>query len=487
MSVENLAARLDALDAGDAFVTEGEASVAASNLALAPTCELAELCSTLGWDVRIEDAAGSTWPLEGLDEAYAPFRLIIEKPAAPAGALRLLTNAGLAAWLGREDARAHWEVARLTTPFQSYAVSFTPWDVPAPAPATDGVARHARNFVRESAGQRLVPASLNRWLLVERNSFPHSDAAAAVWAAMSARMLMLALPDELDAEQPLLRFKGPPRLDLKLSAPARDLPAVFGKDGFVALQAAADWVFELDREAEMRHILLATELARCGGTGEIAESFIRDHIGDALASARTAYQVQLAGISSDALKTLSELRKSVSDDTAKVAEGTRQIITAVSGALAIGVGLIAARLAGTVNPMLVTVVMALAATYVLITVISGVLFTLLQRTVRQAWQPRLYRFLSKPDYDALVGRPARWAETALWLASVLGLVAIFLMALAIAAVNPRAAGKVALAQPVRPALTAKSDIASPERGGRSVEAGPSAAAAPALDASGPRR
>ena len=152
-------------------------------------------------------------------------------------------------------------------------------------------------------------------------------------------------------------------------------------------------------------------------------------------------------MSSDALKTLSELRKSVSDDAAKVADGTRQIVTAVAGALAIGAGLIAARTAGSVNPVLVIMVMALAATYVGITILAGVLFTLLQRRVRKAWQPRLYRFLSKPDYDALVGGPANTAERALWWSSALGVAAIILMAVAIAYVEPTSQTKSGPAPP----------------------------------------
>jgi hypothetical protein len=201
--------------------------------------------------------------------------------------------------------------------------------------------------------------------------------------------------------------------------------------GIKKLQSAVAWVFEVERESEMRHILLATELARCGGTGEEAPQFLRDNLGAALDGAKTAYQVQLAGMSSDALKTLAELRKSVTDETAKVSDATRQIITAVASALAVGAGLIAARLTTTASPLLIVLVMVMAGAYVAITILSGVMFTLLQRKVRMEWQPRLYRFLSQPDYDALVGRPARTAEKALWWSSGLGALAIFAMAIAL--------------------------------------------------------
>lgn len=431
MSAENLAARLDALDAGDAFVTEGEASITVSGLGVEAAREIFGLCAALGWDAHIEDNAGTAWQPATLDADYAPFRVTFDKPAPAPGVLRLLTNTGFTAWLARDDMRSHWQVIGLDAPLRCYAVTFSGWSDEPAQPCADDVPREARRLVRETTGQRTVPASMSRWLIADCEAFPADNATLAIWTRHAASKLMLALPDEVDAETQRLRFKGPPRLDLDLPPADADLAALLGRKGFLDLQAGLDWVFEVEREAEMRHILLAAEIARSGGTGTAADLFIKDNIADGLASAKLAYQMQLVGMSSDALKTLSELRKTVSDDTAKVAEGTRQIITAVAGALAIGAGLIAARLSGSVNPAMVTIVMILAITYVAITILSGVSFTLLQRSVRKAWQPRLYRFLTPADYASLVGRPAKKAEIALWTASVLGAVAAVLMALAI--------------------------------------------------------
>lgn len=436
MSAENLAARLDALDAGDAFVTEGESSIIVSGLGVEVAREIVGLCATLGWVAHIEDNAGTVWQSTALDADYAPFRVSFDKPAPAPGVLRLLTKTGFAAWLARDDVRSHWQVIGLQAPLRCYAVTFSPWSDEPAQPRADEVLREARRLVRETAGQRTVPACLSRWLIADLAAFPPDSAILAVWARCAARKLILTLPDEVDSEAQRLRFKGPPRLDLDLPTADADLAALLGREGFLGLQAALDWVFEIEREAEMRHILLAAEIARSGGTGTAADKFIKDNIADALASAKLAYQLQLVGMSSDALKTLSELRKTVSDDTAKVAEGTRQIITAVAGALAIGAGLIAARLSGSVDPALVTIVMILAVTYVAITILSGISFTLLQRSVRKAWQPRLYRFLAPADYASLVRDPAKKAEYALWVASLLGTVAAALMALAISRVEP---------------------------------------------------
>ncbi|MDE2404659.1 MAG: hypothetical protein KGM17_08320 [Sphingomonadales bacterium] len=436
LSVESLAARLDALDADGAFVSEGEAIVSVSNLGVAVAREIAALAFALSWNATAFDGAGTEWAFEDLDEPFAPFRVDLEKPHGPAGVLRLLTNVGFASWLDREAPSKHWQVAQLTTEITAVGACFTPWGDEITELEPDLALRGPRTLVREFSGQRAVPASLARWLLRDSDTLSLDDPAAWVWAERASRMLLLSLPDEFDADRGSLRFKGPPRLELSYPPMGALFATVLGLLGIKDLQAALAWVFEVERESEMRHILLATELARCGGTGEEASEFLRDYLGAALEGAKTAYQVQLAGMSSDALKTLAELRKSVTDETAKLSDATRQIITAVASALAVGAGLIAARMTTGANPLLIVLVMVMAGAYVAITILSGVMFTVLQRKVRKEWQPRLYRFLSQPDYEALVARPARTAENALWWSSILGALAIIAMAFAIFLIPP---------------------------------------------------
>lgn len=470
MSIANLAARLDGLDTAGAFVTEGEASVTVSNLATADAFEILTLSAAIGWQARAYDGANTEWQVDALDAAFEPFLVELEKPAAPEGVLRLLTNRGFAAWLDRDEPRSHWQIGRLNRDILALGTTFTPWDGQAPDSVAETTQRSPRLLVREFSGRRAVPDALNRWLLRDTAEFALDESTVLVWADVAARMLMLSLPDEVEAAQRILRFKGPPRLDLTYPADNGSVATALEKDGFLTLQAAATWVFEIERESEMRHILLATELARCGGTGEAAPHFLRENLGAALEGARTAYQVQLAGMSSDALKTLTELRKSVTDETAKVADATRQIITAVAGALAVGAGLILARLTTMTSPLLILLVTVMAAAYVAITILSGVMFTLLQRNVRKQWQPRLYRFLSKSDYAALVGGPARTAEYALWWSSGLGIAAIVVMAIVIFEVRPNASSpsSAPVSSNVGQAPTA-TNVAEPTRSNENVQ------------------
>lgn len=425
-------------------MAEAERSVAVSRLESQTVAELVQFAEALDWPVHIFDAADSEWTAATIDEAFGPFRVVIDKPEGPANVLRLLTNIGFGEWLARDDARSHWQVARLTRTIAAQGLRVTDWDADACEPIVDIAQRSPRTLVREYHGQRSVPRSLARWLLSEDGGGTLEDESASVWARAAARNLVLALPDEYDSERQMLRFKGPPRLDLQLPA-NQDVVEVLGDDGFATLQSALRWVFEVERETEMRHILLATEVARCGGSGEQALPFLRENLAAAFEGARTAYQIQLAGLSSDTLKSLAELRKSVTDETAKVIEATRQIIAAVAGALAVGVGLIAARITTTTTPWLIAIVMVIAAIYVAITIHSGVSFMRLQREVRLQWQPRLYRFLSSHDYASLVGNPAGKAEAMLKMAAMLGGLAVVLTAAAIFFVPradiPRVAGE----------------------------------------------
>jgi uncharacterized membrane protein len=142
--------------------------------------------------------------------------------------------------------------------------------------------------------------------------------------------------------------------------------------------------------------------------------------------------MSIAEVGKETLKSLADLRKSVTEDTSKVTEGTRQLAAAVAGALALGFGLIAARLTTTTPRWLLVTVMVIVVLYVLTIVFSGYDFIRLQRTLRKQWQSRLYRFLPQSEYDVMVAQPTAHAErTFVWTAAI-GLFAVLLIACAIA-------------------------------------------------------
>lgn len=433
MSPIPFAEAIDALvAAGRAFATESEGSLTVSGLDTQDAAALRAQAAALGWPHELFDREQQPWsPGQAPEPDFAPFRLAVRKPAAPADRLRLLTDAAFADWLERGHPARHWEVARLQGTIVTQARVHTPWDVAATPPETPAT-RSPRALVREYGARRSVPEDVRPWLASPLSPGLFATPTVQVWARAAAAALALALADEIDAHDGSLRFRGPPRL--RLAAPPRDwdVAGTLGHAGFHALQEAMRWVFGSEREAEMRHILLATELARSGTDSDDTPGFLQAHLAGALEGAQIAYQVTLADASRDTLRLLADLRKTVTEETGRLSDLSRQLMASVASALALGVGLVAARVMASASPLLVAAVMAVALAYVLVVIVSGFHFIALQRQLRVEWQPRLYRFLSQQEYARMVSGPVARAERAFLWTSLLGGGAVLALAVACA-------------------------------------------------------
>jgi hypothetical protein len=185
-----------------------------------------------------------------------------------------------------------------------------------------------------------------------------------------------------------------------------------GAAGFGELQQLMAWVFEVEREAEMRHLLAAAEIVQSGGTETDALACLAKFARSALDGARIAYQLSLADVSKDSLKLLGDLRSAVTEEIGKLTDQTRQLVAAVTGALAVGIGLLAARLTTLAPPLLLIAVMVIVAAHIALTIWAGRRFIKLQGALRNDWQPRLYRFLPSADYERMVTGPVQRAEGA---------------------------------------------------------------------------
>ncbi|MDW9788479.1 hypothetical protein GOB29_28530 [Sinorhizobium meliloti] len=390
-----------------------------SNLGAADARSLADACVRLEWAFAVSDSQSTDWPIDELDDAFSPFRIVITKPCFKE-ALAVLSLQGFKDLL--PDARAlpsRWWVAGLNSPIRTWSLSFLPWERDDPPPVQIKT-KNPRFLVREYGTDRKVPDDVGMWLL--RN--PTSDRGVAdpyrkAWSKAATDALLRCLPNEIDVESDALKFRGPPRV--ALSAPSQEEVEAFALEvAFDELQHALSWVFENERDAETRHALLAAEIARSGIGPGVATDVIRQDIKLALEGARIAFEMSLAAIGTDTLKALSDLRKAVTEETSKVTEATRQTITAVSGALAVGLGLVAAKLTSTTSVLLINALMLVAASYVAMVIYSGWQFVRVQRKARGYWQPRLYRFLPEDEYQRLVKDPTAMAETAFFVAAWAG-------------------------------------------------------------------
>lgn len=428
MSLIALAEAIDRLvEAKQAYVTESESAATVSALSAAHASEIKALCESLGWPVNLFDSADEPWACaETPDPDFAPFRVIIQKPVAPDNTLRLLSNHAFAQWLESGHAAQRWQIARLTGSIVVGVRVLQSWDG-MQEPVVMSVTKSPRALVREFGNVRRFPEDVRYWLASALEAEHFGNPATQIWVRAASASLICCLPDEIDADEGTLKFRGPPRLTLpKLDATTDTLDY----STFNILSGVIRWVFENEREAEARHVLLAAELARTGSSSGSTAAFLCQHLAHAWESAQIAYQMVLAETGRDTLKVLTDLRKAVTEETAKLSDISRQLTGSVAVALATGIGLIAARTATKAPAELIVTVMLVVALYIAMVISSGVQFMRLQRQLRTDWQHRLYRFLPQAEYMRMVEIPTAKAEHSFILTAWLGGIAITVLTLA---------------------------------------------------------
>lgn len=402
-----LASAVDRLAvAGRATVTETRTQLALYQLDATGAREVLALLEAADFRLaRLADAGGDLRPDDLYDGADG-IELVVGKPDAPDHVFPILTLEGFRAALARPPAEPTLWIEGLDRTVETVTCVYAPWDVDADfrpseeSPSPTRVIRDLSNAQPDLA--------LGRWLLRD----PEADVsgrALAPWRNLAAATLCAALAQELERDGRLL-FRGPPPTRFRGEGESR-VEAV----PFSGLQRAAAWVYESARELENRHTLLAAEVARTAlRDGDLAD--LASTMSSALEGARIAYGFGVSQQSRDTLKSLGDLRKAVTDETARLSESIRSLATAVTASTVGNVGLIVARLtlgrdARYVAPAAILIGVALLL-YVAVVIWSGWSFLSIQRDLRRDWRERLYRFLGDDEYDRMVTTPVGDAERA---------------------------------------------------------------------------
>jgi len=434
-SLRTLASALDRLVANGSFVHETTDAVIVSELSAAGAREVSRGFADVAWQHIVFDGADTETTPDEVTDDFAPFRVSAHKPPCQEDEVLLLTISGFRDWLDSTAYAKRVVVVGLDAPISTEGAQFVPLESSDPCIGDLVALRSPRTLVREYGTQRVVPQSIGRWLLLNTETWHEYNSRFRLWAEHAILAILPSLPDEIDQNTGAYVFRGPPRLVLSRPDATADLVTDLGQQGFGDLQVAARWVFELEREAETRHTLLATEFARTGGNQAGTIKCLRENIGFALEGAKIAYQMSLAKVSADNLKALADLRKAVTDETGKITDATRQVAGAVASALGVGIGLIAARVAANAPSLLIVAVMTTVCAYIFVVIYSGSKFAALQRSLRDIWRNQIYQFLSEEDYSKLVVKPGQDAEHALKVVSWIGGIAvavIFVVAIIVA-------------------------------------------------------
>lgn len=438
-----LAEQLDVLVAqAGAHINEDHECVVVSNLSATSTLKVLDLCEQLGWECSAFDEEHSHTEKVNIIDEFAPFRITIRKPESNEGVLDILTFAGFSHYLEKGHDATSWRIAGINKSLVTYARTYTDWsscDVVTVSFKT----KSPRALVRDSGFYQSVPIDIRPWLIVDIFQLDFEDAFHKLWCMKAFDALMRSLASEIDPETSALIFKGPPKLILQAPEITEARIDSFGQNSFSDLQVGAFWVYENSRETELKHNLLSMEIARSGRENGEALEYFKANFSTALESAKIAYQMSLSELGKDTLKSLADLRKAITEETAKATDATRQTITAVSGSLTVCIGLMAARLTTEINPWLVSAVMLVAVGYIGMIVYSGWSFISLQRELRKDWQPKLYRFLPQYEYQKMVTIPAEKAETVFKCSALIGTAAVIILCVGVSVfsflIKPKAA------------------------------------------------
>lgn len=407
------------LETGQASVTEAASGpLTLHTVEIAAAEKLIALAREASWSFHLVDSADADVGDEDLTQYLPPFHVTIHKEA-PQGEVIFVTTKAFADWLGGDVTAGVVRVVEATASFQTEALTVSSCEESAGELGWNEPRRSPTKLVKCIGSCSSLPKDVRPYLLKDTSPTPWGDKAFSAWVQVATSKLMCSLASEVHAETSILEFNGPPRL--VLSAAKEASPSRLGTEGFLSLQAATKWIYELDREAETRHRLFSIEFSRSVHSEDDVSTAFRQATSVALEGARIAHSFGLSEMSKDALKAMTDLRKAVTEETAKLSEAMRQLSLSVAGALFYGLALIAAKLASVVNPLLLDAMAAVGALYVGVIVFVNYKHLVQQRDQRARWRDRFYRFLRTDDYQAMVGEPLAKAEESLEWAMCLAL------------------------------------------------------------------
>ena len=367
--------------------------------------------------LTVLDSLGDELDLDANPEIEGQIRLIIgKKPTA--STFYFLTEQGIRVLLSNLEQAAAARRVLVAAGFDSFrtaSCAFESWTEMVPdeteADRLKGVV--PRRIVRDQLA--IVPLSIGPILLTEPPAQP-SEAFHA-WRSVASKQLLITLCDEVwsDAGTTTVALTGPRKrrltAELDGSDPQRDL--------LPATQAAA-WVYDSGRDVETRHTLFTYELAReWPEDTPFAEAFAAKAPA-ALEAAQAAFRLHVREASKETLKSLQDLRKSLSEEVTRVVTQTRELAATMWRDLLVVVAALLGRFALVASPKpaeskaadwLLLGIAGYLAFSIIATVASNASFMGIFRRARSTWQTKLYGFLDPSDLDTLATKPLNTAET----------------------------------------------------------------------------
>lgn len=217
-------------------------------------------------------------------------------------------------------------IAEEFTAFKTLSCHFKRWDLSTPEPETGKdsdkfTAIDVRRFVSDFTGSQI---SLDHLFWVTPNLPEKTDDTTEQWLTLATQKAGVLLFSEIsnNANGTTLKLKGSRDIELPLVQNSTELTP----DQNRKIHSAIGWIFETARDAETRHTLLCQRLSN----NEVKKSepwlsFIARTISSAHTAAREDYKNHLFIKTGDLLKAVTDIRKTVSDETNKIIEKTQSL------------------------------------------------------------------------------------------------------------------------------------------------------------------
>lgn len=385
-----------------------------------PDCELladlrnaAQMWQEGGFgNIEALDSLGDAMDLGSMREPDGELRLIIRKCHTDS-TFYFLTASGIPVLL-RDTPRAadarRILVAEAFQPFEAVSCHFETWETMVADDAGPNRLRDAapRRIVRDQVP--ITPISLGPVLLARA---PASGSVTfGIWKRIATCQLLTTLCNEIwhEADVLMVTLTGPRTLRLMA-----ELDAVVPDRDFEPANNAASWIFDSERDVEVRHTLFTYELARewPAEIGFVAGFALRAE--GALEAAKSAFRMHVRDASKDTLRSLGDLRKNLSDEVGRVVAQTRDLVTETWRDFLVVVTALIGRITllvaapETANLRAAQSVLIGTALFLIFSIITNVTsnasFMRISARNREVWKTKLYGFLDAGDFKQLAENP----------------------------------------------------------------------------------
>lgn len=255
-----------------------------------------------------------------------------------------------------------------------------------------------RKFSQDFTNQNHVTEDIRPWI-IRSEPVDESDAYLE-WKRISSRKLIAALTNQVTLKENILHysFNGPPVREFHIDD-AKLVPLM------PRLMESARWVFVNVQDSEVRHLFIASEWARSLNVDDFGSG--------AFESAKRTYEAYAKATGKDTLKALSELRKSVLEESQKIADRAHGLARALWKDLAIAASPFVLKVfsqADKTQSYIVAAVFAyVAAIFLFFAFVSQVYlnsqFFKSQKTARETWNRPLLDILSNDELNEFVDKP----------------------------------------------------------------------------------